>query len=70
LIGEPDLSIITFILIKGCIAGGVRKSDRIRKSTATRLKACSEETSGLLNLAYAQQIRFRNLHINMAWQFT
>ncbi len=52
------------------MAGGVRKSDRIRKSTATRLKACSEETSGLLNLAYARQIRFRNLHINMAWQFT
>ncbi|PMB46644.1 hypothetical protein CEN39_25705 [Fischerella thermalis CCMEE 5201] len=27
------------------MAGGVRKSDRIRKSTATRLKASSEETS-------------------------
>jgi hypothetical protein len=27
------------------MAGGVRKSDRIRKSTATRLKASPEETS-------------------------
>jgi hypothetical protein len=31
---------------------------------------CQTPTKGLLNLAYARQIRCRNLHINMSWQFT
>ncbi|NWF62283.1 MAG: hypothetical protein HXY43_24290 [Fischerella sp.] len=31
---------------------------------------CKTPTKGLLNLAYARQVRFRKVHLNMAWQFT